>query len=113
MRKLSWVQTTFSVAVVFLAAVVLKVLFGWMSGEPPYVQFLMFVHNDIPRFTVPARLVAGTPVSFQARIVRKYGHSLNLLVYFSGKAERAVVEEIIGGPIGQSVNARQRPGKLP
>lgn len=112
MWKLSWVQTAQSVATIFLAAVVLKVCWGWMYGEPPHIQFMRLLHNNIPRFTVPVRLVEGTPVSFQARVVRKYGHRLNLLVYFGGKAERTVVEDLVGGPIALPRNEALPPGKL-
>lgn len=83
-----------------------------MYGEPPYVQLLRLVHDDIPRFTVPVRLVEGTPVSFQARVIRKYGHRLNLLVYFSDKAERTVAEDLFGGQIALPHNEAMPPGKL-
>lgn len=84
-----------------------------MFGSSPYVQYLKWVHNDIPRFTVPVRLVEGTPVTFQARILKKHGYELNLLVYFSGKQQRAAVEGLLGGPIAQPINAAKPPGKLP
>ncbi|QWG21450.1 hypothetical protein KMZ93_15660 [Bradyrhizobium sediminis] len=113
MSKRSWAQTLVAVVLALLAAGFLQVAGGWVYGDSPYVQYLKWVHHDIPRFTVPVRLVEGTPFSFPARIIRTYGHELNLLVYFSGKKERAVVEGLIGGPIGQPVNAGRPPGKLP
>ncbi|WP_141713480.1 DUF5625 family protein [Bradyrhizobium elkanii] len=84
-----------------------------MYGDTPYVQFSKWVHNDIPRFTVSVRLVEGTPVSVPARIIRKYGHELNLMVYFTGQQERAVVEGLLGGPISQPRSIATPPGKLP
>jgi hypothetical protein len=59
------------------------------------------------------QLVEGTPVTFQARILQKHGYELNLLVYFSGKKPRAIVEDLIGGAIAQPINAAKPPGKLP
>lgn len=112
MWKLSWVRTALSVATLFLAAVVLQVCWGWMFGEPPHIQFKRLLYNDIPRFTVPVRLMEGTPVSFQARVVRKYGHELNLLVHFGSKAERTVVQDLVGGPIALPRNEALPQGKL-
>lgn len=113
MLKLSWARTLFAVVLFLLAAVVFRVAGGWVYGDTPYVQFLKWVHNDIPRFTVSVRLVEGTPVSFPARIMRKYGHELNLLIHFTGQQERAVVEGLLGGPISQPRSIAMPPGKLP
>lgn len=108
----SWARTLFAVLIFLLAVGVLQVAGGWLYGDPPYVQYLKWVHHDIPRFTVPVRLVEG-PVTFPARIIRKYGHELNLVVYFTGQKERATVESLLGGAIAQPINAAQPPGKLP
>jgi hypothetical protein len=96
-----------------LVAVVLTFLGVVVFGASPYVKYLKWVHNDIPRFAIPVRLVDGTPVTFQARILQKHGYELNLLVYFSGKKQRAIVEDLIGGAIAQPINTAMPPGKLP
>ncbi|MCK1570333.1 DUF5625 family protein [Bradyrhizobium sp. 174] len=83
-----------------------------MYGEPPYVQYLKWVHHDIPRFTVPVLLDEGTPFTFQARIIEKRRYQLNLMVYFTGAKEEAALTALLGGPVAQSTNAGLPPGKL-
>lgn len=101
-------------AVLFLLAVgAFRVAGGWLYGETPYVQYLKWIHNNIPRFTVPVRLVEGTTTTFQARIIRKDGHRLNLIVYFTRQDEEAVVERLLGRPVAQPINSTQPHGKLP
>jgi hypothetical protein len=108
------VQALVAVVLAFLGVVVLRVAMNWgMFGASPYVQYMKWVHNDVPRFTIPVQLVEGTPVAFQARILQKHGYELNLLVYFSGKKQRAIVEDLIGGAIAQPINAAKPPRKLP
>jgi hypothetical protein len=114
MSRRWWVQALGAAVLALLATGVVGVAGTWvMFGSSPYVQYLKWVNSDIPRFTVPAQLVEGTPVTFQARIIRKHGYELNLLVHFRSKQERAVVEDLIGGPIAQPINAGLPPGKLP
>lgn len=109
----SWTRTLFCVVLFLLAVGVFRVAGGWLYGDTPYVQYLKWTHNDIPRFTVPVRFVEGMPITFQARIIRKNGHQLNLIVYFTGQDEGAVVENLLGGPIAQQINTTQQHGKLP
>lgn len=113
MLQRSWARTLFAVLLFLLAVGVFQVAGGWLYGDPPYVQYLKWVHDDIPRFTAPVRLIKGTPFIFQARIIRKYEHELNLMVYFIGQKEGAVVENLLGGPIARPINAGLPPGKLP
>jgi hypothetical protein len=105
-------QALVVVVLAFLGAVVLRVAVSWLFGASPYVQYLKLIHDDIPRLVIPVRLEQGEPVTFQARIIYKRSYELNLLVYFRGNEQRAV-EDLIGGPIGQPINAGQPPGKLP
>jgi hypothetical protein len=98
---------------VAVTLIVLTVAVRWLFGASPYVQYLKLIHDDIPRLVIPVRLEQGAPVTFQARIIYKRSYELNLLVHFSGKEQRAVVEDLIGGPVGQPINAGQPPGKLP
>jgi hypothetical protein len=107
-------QALVAVVLAFLGVVVLRVAMTWgMFGTSPYVQYLKWVHNDIPRFAIPVRLVEGAPVTFQARILQKHGYELNLLLYFMSREERAAGESLLSGPIGQLMNPPSRPGKLP
>jgi len=106
-------QALVAVVLAILGVVLLRVAVTWMFGASPYVQYLKLVHDDIPRLVIPVRMEQGVPVTFQARIIYKRSYELNLLVHFSGKEQRAVVADLIGGPIGQPINAGQPPGKLP
>ncbi|WBL78814.1 DUF5625 family protein [Bradyrhizobium xenonodulans] len=108
----SWNRALGAVLLFVLAAGVFRVAGGWAYGEPPYVQYLKWVHHDIPRFTVPARLIEGTPFTFQAQIIGKKRYKLNLVVYFTGPREEAALEALLG-PIAQPINAGLPLGKLP
>jgi len=105
-------QALIAVVLAFVGAVILRVAVTWMFGASPYVQYLKLIHDDIPRLVIPVRMEQGVPVTFQARIIYKRSYELNLLVHFSGKEQRTVVAGLIGGPIGQPINAGQPPGKL-
>jgi hypothetical protein len=108
--KRSWRELLVPVAVTLI---VLTVAVRWLFGASPYVQYLKLVHDDIPRLVVPVQLERGVPVTFQARIIYKRSYELNLLVYFRGREQRAVVEDLIGGAITQPINAAKPAGKLP
>jgi succinate dehydrogenase hydrophobic anchor subunit len=44
-------QALVAVVLAFLGVVVLRVAMNWgMFGASPYVQYMTWVHNDIPRF---------------------------------------------------------------
>jgi hypothetical protein len=46
------VQALVAVVLAFLGVVVLRVAVNWgMLGASPYVQYMEWVHNDVPRFT--------------------------------------------------------------
>lgn len=109
----SWHRTLVAVLLFLLAVGVFRVAGGWVYGESPYVQYLKWVHHDIPRFEVPARLVDGTPFAFQARIIEKRRYALNLMVYFTGPKENAALKALLGGSIAQPINAAGPPAKLP
>jgi hypothetical protein len=96
-----------------VAVAVFRVAGGWVYRESPYEQYVKWVQDDIPRFTVPVRLVEGMPATFPARITRKYGHELNLMVYFTGQEERILAEGLLGGPIVQPINEASPRGKVP
>lgn len=105
----SWTEILVSVAV---ALIVLTVAVRWFFGASPYVQFMKLIHNDIPRQVIPVELVQGTPVTFQTRIIQSMTYDLNLLVYFDDREQRARVDDLIGGPVGQPGNVARRPGTL-
>lgn len=100
------------IAIVLVGAALLRVVATWIMGESPYLQYLKLVHNDIPRLTVPVRLQRGVPSTFRARVVQGRSYELNLLVNFSGDAQRAAVHNLIGGPIAQPSNLADPPGEL-
>ncbi|MCK1345468.1 hypothetical protein IVB25_40175 [Bradyrhizobium sp. 193] len=109
----SWHRALCAVLLFVLAVGVFRIAGGWAYGEPPYVQYLKWAHHDIPRFTVPARLIEATPFTFQAQIIGKKRYELNLVVYSTGPREEAALEALLGGPIAQPINAGLPPGKLP
>lgn len=113
MRTRTWHQTLGAVLLFLLAAGVFRVAGGWVYGETPYVQYLKWAHDDIPRFSLPVLLVEGTPFTFQAHIIRKNRYQLNLVVYFTGAKEEAALRALLGGPVAQPTNAGLPPGKLP
>jgi hypothetical protein len=95
-------------------AVLLVLIVGVRSlyGLSPYAQFLKLIHSDIPVQVVPVELVQGTPVTFRTRIIQRNIYDLNLLVYFDNGEQRAGVDDLIGGQVGQPGNVARRPGKL-
>ena len=97
---------------VTVALIVLTVAVRWLFGASPYAQFMQLIHNDIPRQVVRVELVQGTPVRFQTRIIQSNVYDLNLLVFFDNSEQRAGVDDLIGGPVGQPGNVVRRPGKL-
>jgi hypothetical protein len=113
MSALSWTRTLGAIAFVLMAVAVFRVAGGWVYGESPYEQYLKWVHGDIPPFTVPVRLVEGMPATFPARIIRKHGHELNLMVYFTWQEERILSASLLGGPIVQPINEAMPHGKVP
>ena len=92
-----------SVAVVLI---VLTVAVRWLYGLSPYGQLMRLIYSDIPTQVVPVELVEGVPTTFRTRIIERHTYHLNLLVYFNNDEQRAIVDNLIGGPV-----ARQ-PGKL-
>lgn len=106
------IKTLAGIAIVLVGAALLRVVAAWIMGESPYLQYLRLVHNDIPRLTVPVRLQRDVPSAFRVRIVKGRSYELNLLVYFSGDAQRAEVHDLIGGPIAQPSNLADPAGKL-
>lgn len=113
MSALSWTRTLGAIAFFLVAVAVFRVAGGWVYGESPYEQYLKWVHDDIPPFTVPVRLIEGMPATFPARIIRKYGHELNLVVYFTRQEQRILSESLLGGPIVQPINEAMPHGKVP
>ncbi|MDH2351566.1 DUF5625 family protein [Bradyrhizobium sp. SSUT18] len=109
----TWHRTLGAVLLFLLAAGVFRVAGGWVYGESPYVQYLKWAHHDIPRFTVPVRLVEGSPFTFQGRIIGKKRYQLNLMVYFTGAKEEAALTALLGGPAAQPINTGLPSGKLP
>lgn len=98
-----------SVAVVLI---VLTVAVRWLYGLSPYGQLMRLIYSDIPTQVVPVELVEGVPTTFRTRIVQRNEYDLNLLVYFNNDEQRAAVDDLIGGPVGQPGNVARRPGKL-
>ena len=95
-------------------AVLLALIVGVRSmyGASPYLQFLKLIYSDIPVQVVPIEFVQGTPATFRTRIIQRNTYYLNLLVYFDNAEQRAGVDELIGGPVGQPGNVARRPGRL-
>lgn len=83
-----------------------------MYGESPYDQYLKWAYHNIPRFTVPVRLVEGTPITFQARIIGKKRYQVNLMIVFTGATEGTAVTALLGGLAVQPINAGLPGGKL-
>lgn len=107
--KRSWTRKLVAVTVTLI---VLTVAARWLYGLSPYAQFLKLVYNDIPAQVVPVELVEGTPVTFRTRVIQRNIYELNLRVYFDNNEQRAGVDDLIGGPVGQPGNVARRPGKL-
>jgi hypothetical protein len=91
---------------------VLTVAVRTLYGVSPYVQFLKLIYSDIPVQVVPVVLVQGTPATFRTRIIQRNIYYLNMLVYFDNDEQRAEVDDLIGGQVGQPGNVARRPGKL-
>lgn len=109
----SWLRTLVAVLLFLLAVGLFRLAGGWVYGESPYVQYLKWVHHDILRFTVPVLPIEGTPLTVQARIIGRKQYRLNLVIYFTGPKEEAILQTLIGGPIAQPINAGVPPSKLP
>jgi Domain of unknown function (DUF5625) len=113
MQTRTWHRTLGAALLFLLAAGVFRVTGGWVYGESPYDQYLQWAYHDIPRFTVPVRLVEGTPITFQARIIGKKRYQVNLMIVFTGATEGAAVTALLGDPAAQPINAGLPGGKLP
>lgn len=101
--KRSWTEILVPVTVTFI---VFMFAARWLLGASPYVQFMNLIHDDIPRQVIPVKLVQGTAVTFQTRIIQSMTYDLNLLVYSYDREQRARVDDLIG-------TSSSRPGRLP